>query len=577
MNQFKHMILVGLVIVFLSGCLVPAHMVPTNTEAPTVTDDLSSTKVPAPTATDIVEPMLDPTSDVLSGTDGYPWWNDVIFYQIFVRSFYDSDGDGIGDFQGLIQKLDYLNDGDPTTTDDLGIGGIWLMPIFPSPSYHGYDVTDYYDVNPDYGTMDDFKQLLAEAHQRGIRVIVDFVINHTSSQHPWFIEAQDIDSDFHDWYVWSALSPSYQGPWGQQVWHKAANGLAYYAVFWSGMPDLNYRNPDVQQEILNISDFWQQEVGVDGFRVDGARYLFANGGAQSDQPQTLAFFEAWRQHYKANESETFVVGEVWTTLDEASVYDPTTGMDTIFVFDLSDAIIDGVRNRYAALIQSAYLDTMAAFDRYQFSTFLTNHDVNRVMNQLAKNPNKMRLASFIYLTGPGVPFIYYGEEIGMLGTKPDEEIRTPMQWTSLENAGFTIGIPWIKPKPDYEEKNVALQMMSSDSLLSFYQTLIHLRNENPALRLGSYLPLKASAHEVYAVLRATDEQKLLLVANLSLLPLNDISLSLSTSSLEGTYTLRPLLGDQDFPSMTFDENGALDPDQLNVDLAGGEILIFVLE
>jgi glycosidase len=343
------------------------------------------------------------------------------------------------------------------------------------------------------------------------------------------------------------------------------------------MPDLNYRNLDVQQEILAISDFWQKDVGVDGFRVDGARYLFENQAAQSDRPETLAFFEAWRQHYKANDPETFVVGEVWTSLNEASVYDPNTGMDTIFVFDLADTIIGGVRNRNASWIQEVYLKTMAAFNYFQFSTFLTNHDMDRVMNQLSKNPDKMRMASFIYLTGPGVPFIYYGEEIGMLGTKPDEQIRTPMQWTSLENAGFTTGTSWITPKPDYEEKNVALQKVESDSLLHFYQTLIHLRNENLAMRVGDYLPMKASENEIYAVLRVTDDQKLLLVANLSLLPMRDVTFTLNGSSLQGTYTLRPLLGDQSFPPLEFNADGAIQAYQPNVELAGGEVLIFVLE
>ena len=160
------------------------------------------------------------------------WWNDEVFYEIFVRSFQDSDGDGIGDIQGIINKLDYLNDGDPNTTSDLGITGLWLMPIFPSPSYHGYDVTNYRDINPDYGTLDDFRRLLTEAHARGIKVIIDFVGNHTSDQHPWFT-ASTAGQSKRDWYIWQETNPNYNGPWGQTVWHQRNNAY-YYGLFWGG-------------------------------------------------------------------------------------------------------------------------------------------------------------------------------------------------------------------------------------------------------------------------------------------------------------------------------------------------------
>jgi len=175
--------------------------------------------------------------------DGNPWWNDAVFYEIFVRSFNDSNGDGIGDFNGITEKLDYLNDGDPNTTADLGVTGIWLMPIFPSPSYHGYDVTDFYGVNPQYGTMEDFKKLLAEAHKRGIRIIIDMALNHTSDQHPWFKEAKkDVNSKYRDWYIWSETDPNYKGPWNERVWHPSTTGF-YYGIFEAFMPDLNYNNP----------------------------------------------------------------------------------------------------------------------------------------------------------------------------------------------------------------------------------------------------------------------------------------------------------------------------------------------
>lgn len=173
------------------------------------------------------------------------WWNDTVFYEIFVRSFYDSDGDGIGDLQGIIQKLDYLNDGNPETSSDLGITGIWLMPVSQSPSYHGYDVTDYYTIEDDYGNNDDFLALMDACHARGIKVIVDLVMNHCSSQHPWFIASQQNDPEYTDWFRWSSTDPGYLGPWGQPVWHQGTNGLYYYGIFWGGMPDLNYAHSPV--------------------------------------------------------------------------------------------------------------------------------------------------------------------------------------------------------------------------------------------------------------------------------------------------------------------------------------------
>jgi len=196
------------------------------------------------------------------------WWNEEIFYEIFVRSFSDSNGDGIGDFKGLMQKLDYLNDGDETTTSDLGITAIWLMPIMQSPSYHGYDVMDYKKVEQDYGTNQDFRNFLDSAHTRGIKVIIDLVLNHTSSNHPWFINSKSGPSAaYRDWYRWSNSNPGIKGPWGQTVWHSA-NGYYYYGLFTSGMPDLNYAAQEVKDEVANIVRYWLDTVGVDGFRLD---------------------------------------------------------------------------------------------------------------------------------------------------------------------------------------------------------------------------------------------------------------------------------------------------------------------
>ncbi|MDY6874012.1 MAG: alpha-amylase family glycosyl hydrolase, partial [Chloroflexota bacterium] len=468
-------------------------------------------RLPATVAPTFTVVPATPTSTPTSEPDPVSWWQDRVFYEIFVRSFKDSDGDGIGDFQGIIQQLDYLNDGDPTTHDDLGVGALWLMPINPSPSYHGYDVTDYTAVNPDYGTMDDFKQLLAEAEKRDIKVIIDLVLNHTSTEHPWFQASQDPESPFHDWYVWSDTKPQTPGPWSQTVWHRnAANNLYYYGVFWDGMPDLNYDNPDVRAEMLDVTKFWLEEVGVDGFRVDAARYLFAEGSVQQDTESTIAWFEDWRDFYKAIDPETFSVGEVWTNLQVTAKY--SEGMDSLFMFDLAEDIKNGVYAADSARIVASYQDVLTYFPDGNFSAFLSNHDQQRVMSLYGRNVEKAKLAALVYLTGPGTPFIYYGEEIGMTGNKPDENLRRPMQWTDDARGGFTTGTPWQPLEPDFEEVNLALQNENPNTLLNHYRRLIHLRNAHPALRGGEYLPLSSSCRQVYAVLRLLEEDALLIIA-----------------------------------------------------------------
>jgi alpha-amylase len=522
-------------VIVVAGCSPQAAPVPTLTPAPTR---------PAPTPTPTPEPEPE------------PWWQDIAFYEIFVRSFKDSDGDGIGDFQGIIQHLDYLNDGNPDTHDDLGIGGIWLMPINPSPSYHGYDVIDYYAVNPDYGTMEDFKQLLAEAEKRGIKIIIDLVINHTSTEHPWFQAAQDPESDYHDWYVWSDSHPQVPGPWFQNAWHRSTNNnLYYYGIFWGGMPDLNFDNPEVSAELMNISKFWLEEVGVAGFRVDAARYLFADGISQQDTKETITWFEDWRAFYKAINPDAFTVGEVWTDLQVTAKYGD--GMDSLFMFDLAEDIKNGIYAPSPSRIIKSYLDTLTYFPDGNFSTFLSNHDQQRVMSLLEGDVNKAKVAAFVYLTGPGVPFIYYGEEIGMTGNKPDELLRTPMQWSAAPGAGFTSGIPWQPANLDYTTVNVAAQGDDPDSLLNQYRSLVHLRTQHAVLRTGAYLPFTSTCQQIYPVVRIEEGQAILLLANLSRRELADCTISIEESPLSGVYGVEVLFGEGVFDDLKFTQDGSL--------------------
>jgi alpha-amylase len=508
----------------------------------------SSTATPVVTQAAAPTPTAAPISE---GTDGFPWWNDTVFYEIFVRSFRDSDGDGNGDFNGVIEKLDYL--------EDLGVKGIWLMPINPSPSYHGYDVTDYYAVNPDYGTMDDFKRLLEEAHKRDIRIIIDLVLNHTSAQHPWFKSALTPNSEYRDWYVWSETDPGYLGPWGAQAWHRASNGQYYYGIFWDQMPDLNYDTPAVREEAEKIASFWLDEVGVDGFRLDAARYLVEEEKFLADSPANHEFLAEWGQHYRSDEPDAFAVGEIWTGNSSVKKYVETdTELDSAFNFDLADALIKSVKDNNSTVVRFQLQSTIRDFPGQDNANFITNHDQNRVMSQFLEDEGKARVASAILLTAPGIPFLYYGEEIGMTGVKPDELIRTPMQWSDAEGAGFTDAIPWQAVNSEYQEVNVAEQTGDSTSLLEHYRRLIQLRNEHSALRVGQTYVAESASSKLVAYLRASSDETVLVLINIDDQPVRDYSISLGTGPLEGTYNTVSLLDPSTYNPLRSNAVGGFD-------------------
>jgi alpha-amylase len=455
------------------------------------------------------------------------WARGATFYEVFVRSFADSDGDGIGDLRGLTARLDYLNDGNPATTSDLGVEALWLMPIFASPSYHGYDTTDYRAINPDYGTMDDLLAFIAAAHARGIRVVVDLVINHTSDRHPWFVESSSSPASAkRDWYVWSAADPGWKQPWGGgPSWHEK-NGAYYYGIFWSGMPDLNFANPAVRSEVASIADYWL-ERGVDGFRLDAARHIVADGPgeAQNDTPETHTFWKEFSAHIRSVDPKALLVGENWTTTEKIATYYGSTaavaGGDELpmsFDFPLGGAIVESVQMRDV----SAIAETLAAVARTYPAgvldgTFITNHDMPRVATQLAGNPAALRSAAALLLTLPGTPFLYYGEEVGLTGDKPDPDIRTPMPWNDGEaGGGFTTGTPWHAFAAGRAAANVAAQSGEPASLLSFYRRLIHLRAASPALRRGATRVLSpaAGSSPVLAFVREAGGERVLAVHNL---------------------------------------------------------------
>ena len=505
---------------------------------------------PIPKATPIPTIQLTATLDPYSGTEGFRWWNDTVFYEIFVRSFRDSDGDGIGDFNGITEKLDYLQ--------GLGIKGLWLMPINPSPSYHGYDVTDYYAVNPEYGTLDDFKHLLDEAHKRGIKIIIDFVMNHTSVQHPWFQQALTPGSPYHDWYVWSETNPGTPGPWGQKTWYRASNGQYYYAIFWDQMPDLNYDNPDVREEMKKVTSFWLKDVGVDGFRLDAVRYV-VEGDQLADSKANHAFLEEWGQYYRSINSQAFTVGEAWTSNQNVKKYtDTNRELDAAFNFDLAEVMLKSKADN-ATQIRFTLQTTVRDFPDQDNANFITNHDMPRTMSQVvADKEQKVKLAAGILLTAPGIPFIYYGEEIGMSGTKPDEKIRTPMQWDNTQNAGFTSGEPWEPVNSDFSIVNVAGQTGDDTSLLEHYRKLIGLRNEHTALRVGKTYVAESNSNKILSYLRVSNDETLLVLINIDDQPLSNYKLDLSVGPLSGQYTASSLLDSSALQPLTANDKGGFD-------------------
>jgi alpha-amylase len=475
--------------------------------------------------------------------EAHDWRRGGTCYEIFVRSFYDSDGDGIGDLRGLTEKLDYINDANASTDRDLGARCIWLMPVNESPSYHGYDATDYYRVERDYGTNDDFKRFVAEAHRRGIAVLVDMVLNHVSSEHPYFKEALGgPEAPHRSWFRWVSSQPSERGPWGQEVWHKSpSRDEYYYGVFWHGMPDLDYHWPGVREEAKKIAAFWLTEMGVDGFRLDAVPYLVEEPGQQVGTKGTHAFLGEYAASLRAVAPDAFTVGEVWDGLDRMLPYYPDQ-LESYFAFDLSDMLIAAVRDGSGHALLERYSRFPEAVPNARYSTFLRNHDQTRTLTALGGDIARAKVAATLLLTLPGLPFVYYGEEIGMTGDKPDERLRTPMQWSGAASAGFTRGTPWESLQADWAETTVARQDGDPSSLLNLYRQLIRLRLDHSALGVGGYVPLTSTNPAVAAYLRRDNERVVLVVANLGTTAASGVTLTSPDVTLSpGTYAAARLL------------------------------------
>ena len=468
----------------------------------------------------------------------HEWARGAVFYEIFVRSFADSDGDGIGDFNGMTAKLDYL--------DSLGIDAVWLMPMFESTSYHGYDTTDYDNVERDYGTNADFQHFLDQAHERGIRVIVDLVLNHTSSEHPWFVEsASSTTSPKRNWYVWSATNPGWKQPWGgnDPSWHFR-NGAYYYGAFWSGMPDVNYNSPEAKAEMFRITRYWLTQ-GVDGYRLDATRYLVETGpgeAGQADTPGTHQVLKELSAEVRNLKPEAVLVAENTVDTARMATYFGSTAvvrggdeMPMNFDFPLAAAIVDGVKNGNAAGIANVLRDVVRLYPRGIIDApFLTNHDHTRIATVLGDDPRKLRNAAAILLTLPGMPFVYYGEEVGLQnGPAPNDEAkRTPMPWSA--SGGFTSGTPWHAYAPGLATDNVASQTGDPQSLLSHYRNWIAARKRSDALSKGTITPIDSDGR-VLAFIRESANERVLVVHNMSDAAINAGPFAINASGFEQVF------------------------------------------
>ncbi|MEA3310367.1 MAG: alpha-amylase family glycosyl hydrolase [Chloroflexota bacterium] len=567
MNKLRYLSVLLFLTLLITACQpAPPPATATTTQPPTATNVPAPTTTPTtppPTAT--LTPLPTPTlsnpaagreaapispvgadGTLPPGTDDFPWWDDTVFYEVFVRSFYDSDGDGVGDLAGLISQLDYLNDGNPATTDDLGVTGLWLMPIQQSPSYHGYDVVDYYAVDDEYGSNEDFLRLVAAAHARGMRVIIDLVLNHTSSQHPWFQQSRDPASDKRDWYVW-AEEP------GQHGWQKTADGY-YYALFWEGMPDLNYENPAVTAEMYEVIRFWLDDMGADGFRLDAIKHLIEEGDVVENTPGTHAWLADFYDYYKGLNPDAFTVGEVWSNSQAIRPY-LDAELDSAFEFNLAETFLGSALSGRSTTLSITEASVVDIYPAGQYSTFLSNHDQTRARSQLF-NDEQAKVAATLQLTFPGVPFIYYGEEIGMQGAKPDENLRRPLQWTV--EGGFTTGTPWRGYHDDLAERNVVVQETAPDSVFNHYRALIRLRNEHEALRIGAWQALPTAQRSVFATLRTSDEETLLVLVNLSGKPVEDYALTLPAGHFVAGTQPALLLGEGALNAPVINAQGGCD-------------------
>jgi alpha-glucosidase len=486
--------------------------------------------------------------------EGHQWWQNAVFYEVYPRSFADSNNDGVGDLKGIASKLDYLK--------DLGVDAIWISPCFPSPQVDfGYDVSDYENIDPMYGTLADFDNLVTEAKKRGIRVILDFVVNHTSDQHKWFLDSKSSRTSEHrDWYIWrDGKGPgkppnNWVSDFGGSAWtFDATTNQWYYHYFHRAQPDLNWRNPAVKDAMFGVSEWWY-ERGVSGFRLDAVDTLFEDpklhdnpikepgknefGDPIEDNkyndnlPEIHDILRGLRKI--ADENGAVLIGETWTKdIAQLNQYygdgNNELQLPMDFLFTTVNKLSPAEFRKQIALVNSAS----------GWPTFvISNHDIARSYDRYGDgvhNDQIAKLMAGLYLTLRGSPIMYYGEEIGMKTTPPNrkEDVkdpmgitgwpkdkgrdgeRTPMQWEESTNAGFSTATPWLPVPPTYKTHNVADENKDPNSVLSFYKKVLKLRHTNRALLDGTYTPVNENDPNVLSYFRSYKGQIVLVVLNMS--------------------------------------------------------------
>ena len=506
------------------------------------------------------------------------WWKEAVVYQIYPRSFCDSNGDGIGDLNGITSKLDYLK--------ELGIDVIWLSPVYKSPNDdNGYDISDYEDIMTEFGTMDDFDKMLAAAHERGIKIVMDLVVNHTSDEHPWFVESRSSkDNEKRDYYIWK------EGKDGKEPtnWGSAFSGPAwkydektdmyYLHLFSVKQPDLNWENPKVRKEVFDMMTRWC-EKGIDGFRMDVISLiskpegypdakvvgLYGDMGICANGPKVHDYLKEMNEKV-LSKFDIMTVGETaGVTLEEAKKYANTDGSELNMVFQFEHMDLDGGEKFKWSTKPMPLVPLKENLSKWQKgldgvawnSLYFCNHDQPRIVSRLGDESDAYRelsakcIATCLHMM-QGTPYVYQGEELGMTNTvfnsvddfrdlesvnayrelvesglytdedmfpkiahKSRDNARTPMQWDASENAGFTTGTPWIAVNPNYKKINVADQLKREDSVFHYYQKLIRLRKENEIIVYGNYELLLPEDENIFAYTRSLDGKKLLTVCNFS--------------------------------------------------------------
>ncbi len=485
--------------------------------------------------------------------EGHEWWQHAVFYEVYPRSFADSDNNGIGDLKGITSKLDYLK--------DLGVSAIWITPCFPSPQVDfGYDVSDYTDIDPMYGTLADFDAMTSAGKQRGIRIILDLVVNHSSDQHKWFLDSKSSRTSAHrDWYIWRDGKGPNQPPnnwisiFGGPAWtFDPQTGQWYYRIFYSAQPDLNWRNPAVEKAMFDVTRWWYKR-GVSGFRLDAVDTIFEDpklkdnpilpGTSKYGDPNMENLYNSklpelhgvlQRLRAVADESGAVLIGETWTkNIDELKLYYGGHSRELQMPMDLMFTTV----NKLSApefRRQIAAADASGGWPVYVIS----NHDIVRSYNRYGDGQHNDQIAKLMagmYLTLRGTPIMYYGEELGMENNDPKrkEDVkdpvgrvgwpvdkgrdgeRTPMQWNDSANAGFSTADPWLPVPASFKTHNVEAELKDPDSILQFYRHVLTLRREDPALREGEYIPLNEDQPSVVSYLRRYKNQAVLVVLNMS--------------------------------------------------------------